>query len=177
MEADVKLRILKSFDNLLKEKSFNNIAVQEIIDNSGVSKSTFYRYFKDKYAIVEFEFSNDIKIFDSYIPGDCHALKEMHRHIFENMYNKKSYYSKVVKIEGQNSFVEIASRMGVNIFFRIYREKNPEIPTELKEMTELYCYGFAMLIQSWASQGFKETPEYLSKVTYACIPEIIRAYL
>lgn len=177
VEADAKLRIVKSFDNLLKEKNFNNISVQEIIDNSGVSKSTFYRYFKDKYAIVEFEFANDIKIFDSYIPGYCHTLKEMHKHIFENIYNRRNYYSKIVKIEGQNSFVEMISHIGINVFFRIYREKNLEIPKELKEMTELYCYGFAMLTQSWATQGFKESPEYISKVSYACIPEIIKEYL
>ncbi len=177
METDVKFRILNSFEKLVKEKSFNNISVQEIIDTSGVSKSTFYRYFKDKYAIVEFEFSNNVKHFDSYIPGDYHPLKEMHKHLFESLYNKKDYYSKIARIDGQNSFVEMISNVGIKIFFRIYEEKNSEIPKELKEMTELYCYGLAMLVQSWASQGFKESPEYISRVTYACIPEIIREYL
>lgn len=43
-----------SFYNLLLEKPFDEVSVQDICDLSGYKRSTFYNYFKDKYDLLDY---------------------------------------------------------------------------------------------------------------------------
>lgn len=48
------LRLLKqSFLELMKEKKFASITIQDITDRADVNRSTFYAYFSDKYALLD----------------------------------------------------------------------------------------------------------------------------
>lgn len=45
--------IMQAFINLLKEKSFEKITVQDILDKTPVTRATFYAHYHDKYEIAE----------------------------------------------------------------------------------------------------------------------------
>lgn len=45
--------IMFAFIELLKEKSFEKITVQDILDKTPVTRATFYAHYKDKYEIAE----------------------------------------------------------------------------------------------------------------------------
>lgn len=45
--------IKTAFINLLKEKPFEKITVQDILEETPVSRGTFYTHFRDKYEIAE----------------------------------------------------------------------------------------------------------------------------
>lgn len=48
------LRLLKqSFLELMKEKKFASITIQDITDRADVNRSTFYAHFSDKYALLD----------------------------------------------------------------------------------------------------------------------------
>ena len=44
--------ITNAFIDLLKREPFSKITTQMILEASGVSRSTFYRHFKDKYDLM-----------------------------------------------------------------------------------------------------------------------------
>lgn len=46
--------IINAFMDLLDQKSFEKISVQDIIEKTMINRSTFYRHFQDKYAILEY---------------------------------------------------------------------------------------------------------------------------
>lgn len=48
-----RLKILDESFKLFRKKGTTNTSIQEITDNAGVAKGTFYLYFKDKYDLQE----------------------------------------------------------------------------------------------------------------------------
>ncbi len=60
MSTKVDLRVIKtmknireSFISLLEQKQFCDITVQNILDTALINRTTFYKYYKDKYDLAE----------------------------------------------------------------------------------------------------------------------------
>ena len=52
-KTEKQIKLLNSAYKLFTEKGINNTSIQDIVDEAGVAKGTFYLYFKDKYKIQE----------------------------------------------------------------------------------------------------------------------------
>ena len=46
--------ILQSFEDILAEKNFENISVQDVTAKAQVNRATFYAHFPDKYALLDY---------------------------------------------------------------------------------------------------------------------------
>jgi AcrR family transcriptional regulator len=57
--------ILRAFEELLAEKGFESISVQDVTDKAQINRATFYSHFQDKYALLDYTitqwFSKDIQ--------------------------------------------------------------------------------------------------------------------
>lgn len=49
--------ILRSFEDLLAEKSFDSISVQDVTDKAQINRATFYKHFEDKYKLLDYSIS------------------------------------------------------------------------------------------------------------------------
>ena len=57
-EQDPRVRrtrqlIEQSFDDLLAEKNFDSITVQDVTEKAQINRATFYAHFEDKYALLD----------------------------------------------------------------------------------------------------------------------------
>ena len=176
MNNDVKQKIAVAFEKLLTAKNFDDITVMNIVETSGISKATFYRYFKDKYDILDYGITRSIdSFFEPYLNGN--SLKTVHYDFQEYLFSKKEFFYKSMKTEGPNSFENSLIHASVDLFYKIFELKSVTITQEISDITELYCTGAVSYLKKWIMGGFKEQPEYVSKITYESIPMIIRKYL
>ena len=92
-------------ESLFETQSIENITVQSIVDACGTTRTTFYRYFKDKYDIMNWVYKRRVDdIIKNNINSD--SLKETYCDILNYMKDRRQYYSSIVKYSGQNSFFE-----------------------------------------------------------------------
>lgn len=96
--------ILHSFRELLKEKSFCAISIEDICEKAGASRRTFYRYFTDKYELFIWIYQDD-----------CQLLERVYQEEQTENYLKRAcavfwkdrmFYRKAFLVDGQNSFEE-----------------------------------------------------------------------
>ena len=53
--------ILRSFENLLAEKNFESISVQDLTAKAQINRATFYAHFQDKYALLDYSINHMFK--------------------------------------------------------------------------------------------------------------------
>ena len=53
--------ILRAFEELLAEKNFESISVQDVTDGAQINRATFYAHFQDKYALLDYAISQMFK--------------------------------------------------------------------------------------------------------------------
>ena len=56
-----RLLLERAFSELLHEKDFNSISVQDITERAGINRATFYAHFPDKYALFEFKIRQEFR--------------------------------------------------------------------------------------------------------------------
>ena len=58
--STTKERLKDAARSLLEKKAFHKISVKDIIEESGLSRPAFYKYFRDKYDIANSIYMDDI---------------------------------------------------------------------------------------------------------------------
>ncbi|HLF74194.1 MAG TPA: TetR/AcrR family transcriptional regulator [Anaerolineales bacterium] len=53
--------IIEAFMESLREKGFQNLTVQDIAENAGIHRGTFYSHFPDKYALLDFSIQQNFQ--------------------------------------------------------------------------------------------------------------------
>jgi AcrR family transcriptional regulator len=51
----------EAFAELIQEKDFQSITVQDITERAGINRATFYAHFPDKYALFEFKIRQEFR--------------------------------------------------------------------------------------------------------------------
>src|SRR5258707_3519023 len=75
------IMLCKAFLELIKERDFQSITVQDIADRAMVNRATFYDHFVDKYALLEYSIREMFKqTLQSKVPGDFNFSVE-HLHL------------------------------------------------------------------------------------------------
>lgn len=179
IKKDSKTILYEAFYELAKRKSLEDITVQDILDYSGISRSTFYRHFADKYEIMSWAYtrqSNEM-LFQQY--DGTQSLVNLQREISlqaaYNYYNHRDYFFNVAKYDGQNSLRKASYRNGILYYESMLKKGGVEkISDELMFAIKFYTFGATHMLLDWMENGFQYSPEKHVYYLQATMPSALR---
>ena len=169
-----------SFQELAAVKSIDKITIQEIVDNCGYSSATFYRQFRDKYDLIAWSYTQDIRrIVDKleYTEGSWErVLTEVAKFFNE----QRDYLSNLLlHTNGYDSFVNNMTQIHFErlrfLILRVAPENKLDGITEM--YIRVYCYGTVHLTCEWILGKYKVGFDELTQVYVNTLPEPLNQYL
>ena len=156
--------IFQAFGSLLEKKRFENITVQEIIEEANIGRSTFYAHFETKDALL-FSMCTDIfhHVFTEELPEESDAaigsksleLKLGHvlYHLRENRLNLKGLLSS----ESGELFMRYFKEQLQDLFRRYLHTFQIPVPTDF--LLHYLVGGFAETVYWWVRKDMLPPPE------------------
>ena len=128
--------LAESFKELAKKHPIEKITIKEITDLAGVIRPTFYNHFQDKYELLEWIITTDL--LDPIEPLIQNGMiSEGLVLLFTNIEKDSEFYSRAIKLEGQNSFGEIAPVS----YTHLYRQKGMCVSQNIKRNSGIMDIG------------------------------------
>ena len=158
-----KKAIAYTFKDLLKEKPFNKITVNDIAKKCDINRQTFYYHFKDIKDLVEWicidEVDNILKKKD-----ECDRWEDKFLLLFKIMKEEKIF---VKNIYNSVSVEVLRNNLYRLVYPIIYDEileksKGKRLREEDKRfITDFYKYAFVSIVLNWIDNGMHENPEII----------------
>ncbi|MBQ7250206.1 MAG: TetR/AcrR family transcriptional regulator [Bacilli bacterium] len=165
-----KAAIYSSLADLLLEKDFDDLSVEDILERSGVSRSTFYAHFKTKGDVLD---SISRNIFDHVF---SHGLSKEHSHDFSaaSIFEYETFFVHILyHLKDEEKLIHaILLSSCKQRFFKDLREKMTSLVHHCihdglftrKDVPEDYqvrsiVESFLSLIEYWFATNLAETPE------------------
>lgn len=172
--------LAESFRDIAKTKPVDRITIQDILDDCGYSKTTFYRAYRDKYDLMAWDYI------------------QRHGRVMEQMDAVEDGWKRTL-MDGALLFAEqrdylrnlLMHTSGLDSFSRHMKQIHYDHLSrcvlaasgleELDVRTEMclrsYCQGMTDLICDWIMGVYDVCPEELAEVFDDCLPAPLRRYL
>lgn len=97
-----KLAIADAMKRLMRTTPIEKITTDRILQNAGVSRRSFYRYFKDKFDLLEWIYNYDFCRFVDVRPEK--SIWEYYPEILRSLRADPEFFGNAFSYTGQNSF-------------------------------------------------------------------------
>lgn len=154
-----KLALANSLKNLMLNKPFDKIRVADIVGNCGVTRTTFYYHFKDKYDLMNWiYYTETVPFMSAYqrVEDWTDGLRDLCYYMRGN----KIFYFNALNTTGQNSFQEYLHDYIRDLSEAVIESiKGAQFDEEKWGfIAEFIATSFVSLIVRWANTGMKEDP-------------------
>jgi probable dihydroxyacetone kinase regulator len=164
-----KYRFAESIKELMTHQSLDKITVTDIVRSSGMTRQTFYRYFKDKYDLVNWYFE---KLADKSFRqiGNSSTLREGLIKKFTFLLNDQVFFTQAFQSKDYNNVENYDYQCILEFYQNIIQKKLGEVPPNIMFLLEMYCHGSITMTVEWAIHGMKESPEIVADLLIDALP-------
>ncbi len=169
--------ILRAFTELLSEKHYNQITVQEIIDTADVGRTTFYAHFETKdYLLRELcrELSDHMIESANGIISDTHgaAAHSIFLHLLVHFRENNQNILDLLSSPNNEIFLRYFKTTLRELVLVQYKDtgllKNTDLPEEY--LVNHIASSFVETVYWWISRDMKESPETIAAYFTAAMP-------
>lgn len=165
-----------AFEDLLQTKSFDEITVTDIVNHCGAARSTFYKYFSDKYDIMIWKYENALNEIHIEQTG-IRDWREGTRSGVLYLANHRDYFLKITDYKGQNSIHDFLYEYAYKYTYKILcRERNLDaLPVLEDEALKIYLMGTSKYLMGWL-KTMHMSVDALAELLCDSMPELLKQY-
>lgn len=168
--------IYQALSDLLQEKKYANITIQEIIDRANVGRTTFYQHFTDKDTLlsscIETIFESFSEHLTEQVPPEHESrlipVAELFTHIQEN---SRLINGILMSDSGELLFDKFKSYWSQKIkpylLEHLPKGQQPKVPIDI--LTNYVTSTLIELLRWWIKSDRKYTPEQMEQYLFALI--------
>lgn len=168
--------IIDGFNRLISEHDFQKISVEMIMQEAGVSRSTFYRYFKDKYEVMNANYKN---LLDYYIsPERSSNYRDLCYHLFSYATENLKIFRRALESTGFNSFGNFIYEYSYKTALAITQaNRNGAGFTPAEELqVDVFCNGICAVYRNIVCQRYTIDASAAADALYEMMPESLKHY-
>lgn len=173
-----KQLLADTLKSIMRNKPLDRISVQDIVNNCGLNRKTFYYHFRDKQELICWIFDKEYASIED-LNNDNSIIDELLDHLYAN----KDFYVTALTSDVQNS---LRDHFYAIVYDTIMQSimKNPgsgRMSADDMKMTAVYfTNAVTSTVAQWAREGMRTSPHEYSKVlhpiTNSCLKFVIDGY-
>ena len=177
--AKVDRRIVRTRDTLgdalvelIQEKAFDEITVQDVLDRAGVGRSTFYAHYRDKDDLFLSDVEDFLELTASLLTRRGVSLERVApvAELFAHIVEVREFVAALVASEKMQDVLEL----GHGFFARSIEERllmaHVEMePMELKAQAHGLAGALFALLNWWIDHGMTEKPEIMDALFHRMV--------
>ncbi|MCD8028157.1 MAG: TetR/AcrR family transcriptional regulator [Erysipelotrichaceae bacterium] len=156
----------QALNQLLETTPFEDITTLQIIEQSELSRSTFYRYFNDKYDLLTYLFHHHIA--PLFIDETITYYESAHR--FTDYCHKHHTYYFNLLIDSQNTFI----RLLYNKYIQYISKHLPKLTNTQYKVLQIYLHGTLTYAISLFRKDEMLSAKELIYLTEISMPDILK---
>ena len=172
-----RLAIAGAMKLLLRTNPIEKITIDQILEHSGVSRRSFYRYFKDKYDLLEWIYDYDFCRFVEVRPEK--SIWEYYPDILRSLRADPEFYSSAFIYSGQNSFRSFCFEKLFPLIMTDFGDIFPDTETA-RFVIRRYAYMFFDAYIWWLRKkdpmSWEEFEKLSKSITQATADAILRSF-
>lgn len=162
-----KSKIIEGTFRLLKLYTFDELTLNEILDEANISKRTFYRYFSNKQDILNYYYDDFITNYRSLESEILHqsSLNGVLGVTLDYFYQNRHYLRILIKNQKFYLLLEKFNRAAVRIYQSIdapWHIKS-KTPLELTDSLLFIVGGYSNIISSWLTEENPRNPQEIAE--------------
>lgn len=180
--TDDKTGIRSIAENLLLQKPLNKITINDVAEDCGISRMTFYYHFKDIYDLVEWVCIEDAK---QALAGkkSYDTWQEGFISIFQAVQENKPFVMNVYRAVSRERIEQYLNPLIHNLILGVVEEKAKGMTVNEADrqfIAEFYEHAFLGVMLEWIGGNMKEDPaaivERTSMVLHGNIVRALNAF-
>lgn len=174
---ETKYIFAQAIKDLIKVVPLDKIAVTDIVTRSGMTRQTFYRYFKDKYDLVNWYFEKLVLQSFRQMGNGC-SLQEALQLKFAFINSEHSFFKEAFKSNDYNNLVNY----DFNCIYEFYKgiiEKNHNhsVDDDLDFLLKMYCKGSIDMTVDWVLNDMPISIEKIVSLLIEALPKRLEPFI
>lgn len=179
VQKTTKEILAESIQELAASKSVEKITIKEITQNCGMTSTTFYNHFSDKYELLAWIYNISMEPFLGRLGTDVSWRKCVWQSSFVLTENKPFYRNALQNTAGQVSFRYATNNFAIDLILERIRRNFAlvEIPSEIRFYVVFYMRAISESINDWFLDGMKIPIDEFTELLVQGMPTSLAPYL
>ena len=172
-QEKMKYRLAAAMKKCMERMPVEKVTVKEIVEECGTTRQTFYRYFLDKYDLINWYFDKILSESFKHM-GTGETVYESLVRKFRFIEHERLFFDAAFRYDDQNSLRDHDYRK-IHAFYTdmIERRTKEPLSSELNFILEMYCRGSVYMTTRWVSGEIECTPEEMAKRLVEAMPAVL----